>query len=887
MAGLSEKDVTVICPENDLESKTIVELAISFGIPQEHIRISAQQWGARLENEPKQSFAALKKNVVIIEIPGPAIEKKLEEKGHQVHVIDHHIYSDLDRSHRLSSIEQFAILFGKQLDRKSQLVAANDRGHVREMCKVPGISYEELEDVRDQENGVLGVNIEQSIYDFNQNRLIIDEYTSVVFTKQDRLSKIADLGQFPTKSEFEKFLSNPEEYPLPTKNILIVKIEDQTEIDRSRINESDQLVYSSKIPRPIEINFFGERQYLDDFEEFLSKNKEQYQYWLSGDRSLKTGYLGAKHVAHIGQEKSVSNPSIEKLTCHCLQTILGYDLPYKRFATMLLLPFKPTVKNIDTNKSDFWKEKCIFENVTNIDLASETPNTETQRSKKVKVFEETEYFHSHVNEFLFKKVNEYDTVTKAIRYYEPKSPVTTDNPGKFTISYNNHLRNLPAFFDIPSSKQTTFSTSFDLTHMAIHRFYNNISILVLELSHKPDEKKNIYEEIYTYVATKEINNSLFYLPNASSKVLHFNMLSRQLNWEFEEQQDTETAKIPVSVEIDTYDKTDICNPYTHRFQKRDIDRQFHETQKGNEIIVSEAIGTLIDRFVGEKNKYELVLDNRMFVYSFIALQSEKPLTSLQKYNHNVWFSKFMYVDFVGKNYEYDSSFTDRLMEKNVYERWKHYGVLYGFSRYSSVFNMYGYWNKLFEDYESMYYQIVMIAYFYRATLISFSKELATVTAHLNRKISSKDAFYGIKKRFAQFTNIYWFSELTNQIQGVEIFDHYKHAFGLPDLYQKVKEEIERAAELEAINKSQKNEFKNRLIGIGALVVAVLAIILGFFSMNFKTSLYTDKYLKNELWYSIVEFGVAISTGLALALLAIGFIWLIILVIKKFISYGKG
>ncbi len=55
---LAIKDVTLICPKNDLESHTILKLAKTIGISD--LRVSQQAWGARLENEPEDQFKNLK-----------------------------------------------------------------------------------------------------------------------------------------------------------------------------------------------------------------------------------------------------------------------------------------------------------------------------------------------------------------------------------------------------------------------------------------------------------------------------------------------------------------------------------------------------------------------------------------------------------------------------------------------------------------------------------------------------------------------------------------------------------------------------------------------------------------------------------------------------------
>lgn len=112
MKTLTNTDI-VLTPVNDPEALTIKRLLEAFNIA--HIT-SNQPHGAKLELEDNlvnriKSANPGTQNVVIVEIPGPKIERQLEELGYQIHIIDHHRYEDLDRSKDKSSLEQFLEYF--------------------------------------------------------------------------------------------------------------------------------------------------------------------------------------------------------------------------------------------------------------------------------------------------------------------------------------------------------------------------------------------------------------------------------------------------------------------------------------------------------------------------------------------------------------------------------------------------------------------------------------------------------------------------------------------------------------------------------------------------------------------------------------------------------
>ncbi len=122
----------------------ILKLAEAVNMP---ILISKQPHGARLEEEDDLLSRIMDVNseirdIVIVEIPGPATERMLEHQGFAVHIIDHHRYDNLDRMKQQSSLEQFRELFGIDKKRIETLgfddllvrgVGAIDRGFLWEL----------------------------------------------------------------------------------------------------------------------------------------------------------------------------------------------------------------------------------------------------------------------------------------------------------------------------------------------------------------------------------------------------------------------------------------------------------------------------------------------------------------------------------------------------------------------------------------------------------------------------------------------------------------------------------------------------------------------------------------------------------------------------------
>ena len=155
---------------------------------------------------------------------------------------------------------------------------------------------------------------------------------------------------------------------------------------------------------------------------------------------------------------------------------------------------------------------------------------------------------------------------------------------------------------------------------------------------------------------------------------------------------------------------------------------------------SEIIDGLVGEFLGYDepvdNSFHGLLDDRMVVFTFLCLAG-KLKSKCRKIvdEHEALFSRIMYVDQAGEGYAYQKKFIRKKMNNLVYRRWSNGGSLYGYTRYSSAYTGFGdfFGDKLFQDFNSMYYQLALISLYYRSSLISFSDEVAKTTQQLVNK----------------------------------------------------------------------------------------------------------------------------------------------------------
>ena len=149
---LAPEHTSLLCPVNDLEAHTILELAEEWGLDVHRIE---GEWGLTLPRALAQTPAPdkLRDHVVVVEMPGDA--SPLRAAGKFVHAVDHHAYGSATAQLQPSSLEQFAELMGKRLSAAHMAIAINDRDFLPGLSRA-GFSWEEARQIRARELAIRG-----------------------------------------------------------------------------------------------------------------------------------------------------------------------------------------------------------------------------------------------------------------------------------------------------------------------------------------------------------------------------------------------------------------------------------------------------------------------------------------------------------------------------------------------------------------------------------------------------------------------------------------------------------------------------------------------------------------------------------------------------------
>jgi len=252
----------------------------------------------------------------------------------------------------------------------------------------------------------------------------------------------------------------------------------------------------------------------------------------------------------------------------------------------------------------------------------------------------------------------------------------------------------------------------------------------------------------------------------------------------------------------------------------------------------------------DRQEFEPVLDERMIVYSYFAVDpASVPADYLRSEDYQVLLSRFLYVDRDGPSYRYEPEFTRTQMAEHLYRRWAHQGTYYGFTSYSAIAAAIGQFDcdehqlregfLIHRMFDTRYYLMTLVALFYRATLLSFNERVALVSKRLyldqeDGRLTAENIRLAndLRAEFLHFSNYWYFEELANKDEEVEHFVLQCRQYRLEPMKQGIEAELEKLdASLHNYNQMRNTEAVNRLAMI-SLILGAGAVITGFFGMNF-------------------------------------------------------
>jgi hypothetical protein len=191
-----------------------------------------------------------------------------------------------------------------------------------------------------------------------------------------------------------------------------------------------------------------------------------------------------------------------------------------------------------------------------------------------------------------------------------------------------------------------------------------------------------------------------------------------------------------------------------------------------------------------------------------------------------------------------TAYERKWVDERTYKRWAHYGALYGFNYHAGAM-LTGYCEAppTWRHFRDMYFDQTLLMLYLRTVLFRFSLQLSRVSEIGRRMVHPRNPrpeipdefrnrFAWLRQHFAMFTNLYQFPLLSNQQQGIEMYEICRKAMDVDDLFKEVKVEIESTHEFLSIEADQQIADTTMRLTVVATAGLAAALTVSFWGADF-------------------------------------------------------
>jgi len=681
-----------------------------------------------------------------------------------------------------SSLEQAAATFGKFLNKEQQALAAfeHDFWHGLSECR---INWEEAEKFVSEIYGVLPEPESLGIVELDDLKLCrvnntTWEKAAVVALRPEKTNK-------NTRNDgYEDCLERGE--TLPVRPIFVLGYGNSGDAEKV-----------DAITRATRIAYSGNPRYLDYFSELFVS-----EYWRS--RCHMTIRLG-KHLLHFEAELDTKegNPdTVDRLVSDILSTVLISGRPLRYYSATFYFP-------VDLHGAKFKKE----------------PRKIADEAVQQKVFADT---YAEAGSKIIKDYREYNESkidAQALRYFSPLLRkqifnIKGERPRiKPILEYRMELEdNTRLCLQHCSGK----SISAQVENLSLYRHHHKMGLLAIRVTMPISRASwDNYGKADHFFWWRDLFVSS---QNAKScqveNWLTFTHHARILYPSFLEQWDEKKIS-----ELEYNDGTD--SPRTN-----------FKSCKNNSI-VEDLLERVLVCFTEDPKKmmgkiWKNIRDDRMFVNVAYALAGPIPGNRRAKIEYRRLFSLAQHVDrqcdTSPEGFAYSPGFVEACADRQIYTRWEEFGSLYGFTDHSHVYMGVG--REMREriapiHVPHLYGRLTILNLLHKNIFHYYEHEISArspVQLETNNTSTDYNDFRELRDDFTDFTNRYWFHEVTEQQQGKEIYTMQGQEMGLEKHHGIIRDEIESTEQF------QQDKIRDRITLFG-VTFTLLAVILGMLSLD--------------------------------------------------------
>ncbi len=795
--------VSLICPENDLESHTILGIAKHLEM---HVLKVVGDWGLTLDDALRQhpDIESLREHVIAVELPGQAASEVLNSAGKQLHHIDHH---GPGNEARPSSLEQFAALIGHELTTSEYEIAIADRDFLPGLSRA-GVKCARASELRNQEHAIRG---ETDLLE-DARRFVRDHARHLgsltLFLAPERYANVLlEAAQTPSDADYAKAADARQPVDLPQCLVVFYKGNDTQATSAVR--------FAGKA---------AARQHLEPILSDPDLNKE-LELWSGG------GTLGCFFGADA--KKGHPAPPFDHLVSRLLAAVGGTSRPLLHYGCTFLLPLdlyddtdlasQPAL--VAQHYRDLLAHKVETGAIKRHRLSVMPPGTlrngalDHQRESQARL-----YFLPLLRDLLF----DIEPDPAAAVEHHAESPQTIHRwrlPEEAIAGLRWRMTGTGGGEIGPEAR---------IRDVSLYGYFNGLYLLAIrvepaETAMEIDGAKGLASN------SDDWWHPLFYsVPNDFQRIERLS-LDHWLRF-------TKHARIVYPSFIEQI----IEQKFDSQQLIRDGDhiREFRTGDNTSPILLY-----LITQFLADDPKQPLqtehlerlirtqnLQEERMFVNVAYGLAGPVPRAAEERDEADRLFSLALYVDRdsdtydLANDYAYDPDYIGKMTEDARLDRWRAIGTYLGYAPYANAYLGFGdfFANVIAAEHVPYPYErMLILGLFYQLTLRNYNRRITHATQQLVQHTGPDPGrhFRELRGNFIEFTNCYWFREVTLAIQGKEIFTRQIAALDIDPEYQEIKEEMERADDYA---QSVRDGLMNKgmwIAGIAASILAVGSLIL--------------------------------------------------------------
>jgi Mg2+ and Co2+ transporter CorA len=459
-------------------------------------------------------------------------------------------------------------------------------------------------------------------------------------------------------------------------------------------------------------------------------------------------------------------------------------------------------------------------------------------------YSECYYFHEYVRKAIFEsrdlnKIEELFTENRnpdVISYYFER-PV--DDDAMMTIRIRKEV----------NGKQECREFELKIHHLSLRLFSIDIGILTIELLN------------YGYPSLQD--------------VMHINEYGRRIYPQF----------LPDNCDISVVKNNFLADRIEFKCGNIDSTENFCPITKyfNGKLVVADYITKLFGDGFTKRYNFIPIIDDRMFTVCWYAnadlikeLQKEVCFTGNYRYEtSDKWYS-FVFIDGSVSGVSAGGKMKEDLIKQFTYSRWIHTGTLYGITRYSLMCLTNSSFDVLRHHMERMYYQIAIILLAQRASILKFSDDVSRISGDIERLKKGEDEQKRFKEiaekvknlhsSFIHFVNRLWFTEVTPQEQGIEMYNMAVKNMGLTEQLNELRHEIKELYEF--VEMEYEKEINRSIALLDKIAFSLLPLIVA------SSLLGMNIYSADEVpygWYGRI--GLFVLLGACFYCIAFFFKWL--------------